>query len=312
MKSIELKRLLLFIPYWILATILGALAGAVLVYFIYNRSEWGSFFAATIIFGVSLGISQWVVLRRYFDAITKWILATASGWFIGGIATIAIGFLWLLTSDCEGMGCGLAYAVLIGIAGMIFTPFIVGSFQVAVLNRWFRGTGIFVLVPFTIIGWAVGIITSYIVVVDHLNLESEILKWITTGSITGLIAGVITVIPMTWAIGRLDQSGSLCISYSTDATIIDNSMSFEYAQALNQKGVRSGEKGWYHNAIKFFSKAIDIDAGFPSPYYNRANAYEELGDLDNAIADYKKFLSLNSDAALEEEVNGILGTISSK
>jgi len=38
--------------------------------------------------------------------------------------------------------------------------------------------------------------------------------------------------------------------------------------------------------------AIELDRNYNLAYYNRGYAYEEIGDYENALADYKRALKL--------------------
>ena len=49
----------------------------------------------------------------------------------------------------------------------------------------------------------------------------------------------------------------------------------------------------YKEAINHYTKAIKLKPDFPEPYYNRGNAYSEIGALDLAIKDFNMALALN-------------------
>lgn len=48
----------------------------------------------------------------------------------------------------------------------------------------------------------------------------------------------------------------------------------------------------YREAISYFSKAIELNPSAVSAYTGRATAYQELGDLSNAISDYSSLIKL--------------------
>lgn len=48
----------------------------------------------------------------------------------------------------------------------------------------------------------------------------------------------------------------------------------------------------YPQALANFQKAIDIDSQYSAPFYNRALLHEEMGQLEEAIADYKSYAHL--------------------
>jgi len=47
------------------------------------------------------------------------------------------------------------------------------------------------------------------------------------------------------------------------------------------------------NAIKEFSKAIEINSNYADAYHNRGSAYQSKGDIENAINDYRKAIEIN-------------------
>jgi tetratricopeptide (TPR) repeat protein len=50
-------------------------------------------------------------------------------------------------------------------------------------------------------------------------------------------------------------------------------------------------------AIDRFTEVILLKPDYANAYYNRANAYLELGYVDKAVADYTEFLRLRPDSA---------------
>jgi len=54
------------------------------------------------------------------------------------------------------------------------------------------------------------------------------------------------------------------------------------------------DKGEYQEAIADYSKAIEIDSQYADSYNNRGLAKEELGDYLGAIADYSKAIKIGS------------------
>lgn len=60
-------------------------------------------------------------------------------------------------------------------------------------------------------------------------------------------------------------------------------------------------KNDYNKSIYNFTKSIEIDSSYAEAYYNRGLAYEQLGQVDKAIADYKTSLryKTNFDKAIE-------------
>ncbi len=61
-----------------------------------------------------------------------------------------------------------------------------------------------------------------------------------------------------------------------------------------QRGINKAKIGNYTQAIKEFTKAIEIDPKLADAYYRRGLAYYEVEEFDKAIADYNFSLNLNS------------------
>jgi tetratricopeptide (TPR) repeat protein len=59
-------------------------------------------------------------------------------------------------------------------------------------------------------------------------------------------------------------------------------------------GLGAEERGDYDDAIRHFTKAIELDPRSFSSYYGRGNSWYAKGDYDRAIADYTKAIELNS------------------
>ena len=65
------------------------------------------------------------------------------------------------------------------------------------------------------------------------------------------------------------------------------------AIAYYNRGVGCCIVGSYEEAIKDYSKAIELDGKFIPAYYNRGNAYCEKGSYEEAIKDYSKAIELD-------------------
>ena len=63
------------------------------------------------------------------------------------------------------------------------------------------------------------------------------------------------------------------------------------------RGITYSEKGDYGNAIKDYTKAIELQPDYASAYYNRGVAYGQKGDYGNAIKDYTKAIELQPNYA---------------
>lgn len=76
------------------------------------------------------------------------------------------------------------------------------------------------------------------------------------------------------------------VAYSIDGSGLDPRYAFS-------RGIASGLRGDYANAITAYSEAIAFDPRFPIAYNNRGVSYFKTGDNDRAIADYTKSLQIN-------------------
>ncbi len=63
--------------------------------------------------------------------------------------------------------------------------------------------------------------------------------------------------------------------------------------AYNNRGMVFLKAGQMDKAILDFDKAITLDPAYAKAYYNRGSAFEQMGELDKAIADYKKTIALD-------------------
>ncbi len=73
----------------------------------------------------------------------------------------------------------------------------------------------------------------------------------------------------------------------------------KYVEANNYfyKGYNAVESGNYNDAIKYFTKNLEIFPNNAKAYYNRGRIYYNLQNYDNAISDFTKAIQLNPDFA---------------
>lgn len=79
-----------------------------------------------------------------------------------------------------------------------------------------------------------------------------------------------------------------------------------YPQALNELGLIALGKGKPKNAINTFNKIIERNPQYSYAYYNLGLAYQEIGDYNNSVANYRKYMKYVSDAAEKQEVEEII------
>jgi len=85
-----------------------------------------------------------------------------------------------------------------------------------------------------------------------------------------------------------EESGKAIADYSEAIEVAPDS-----ADAYYNRGDAYDEMGEYGKAIADYSKAIELDPNHASAYYNRGCAYGEIGAYDKAIPDYNKAIELN-------------------
>lgn len=62
------------------------------------------------------------------------------------------------------------------------------------------------------------------------------------------------------------------------------------------------ESGDYPQSLDYFGKALKLNPDQPFVYFNRARAYETLGDFKAAITDLEQCLTYNPDDALSARI----------
>jgi regulator of sirC expression with transglutaminase-like and TPR domain len=90
---------------------------------------------------------------------------------------------------------------------------------------------------------------------------------------------------------------------------MDSSLTVQYRQVHYERGVVYSGAGQYEQAIKNFTKAIDLDPDSAIVYYDRGIAYQNLKDYDNAIEDFEEYLELVPNARNKEDVLERLGKL---
>ena len=73
------------------------------------------------------------------------------------------------------------------------------------------------------------------------------------------------------------------------------------AALFMQRGYALGAGRKYDSAIAAFDRAIEFGPGWLAAYFGRGASYEEKGDMDRALADYKKCLELKATTELDQQ-----------
>jgi len=90
---------------------------------------------------------------------------------------------------------------------------------------------------------------------------------------------------------KLGISGSNTDAVKAFSKVIE--LNPQFAEAYYNRGTAYGMLANTQQAIKDFNKAIELNPQFPVAYYNRGKAYSELGNMQQAIKDYNKAIELN-------------------
>ncbi len=162
---------------WVLAS---AVSGAVTMTVTGDLVRAGSADAAVVVavfgllIGVSLGITQWLVLRRQVPRAYRWVLASALGGMVVGVLGLAMG---------EAVGGPFGGSV-IGAA--------LGSMQWLVLRRSISRAYVWVLA--SIVGFALGLTAGE---ASGFAVEGSA-GWLVGGSVQGVVVGAITGSALVW------------------------------------------------------------------------------------------------------------------
>ena len=109
---------------WELATVIGVVVGIALMFagvgVLLNDAPPVVFRAGLgAVFGTTLGIAQWLVLRRHLGVVGVWVLLIIVGWVVFWTLNIAGAFPegeGLAGKTVEGLWHGLVFGALVGVA----------------------------------------------------------------------------------------------------------------------------------------------------------------------------------------------------
>ena len=158
-----------------------------------TMSEWGTPFeqsimqiAAGTVIGISMGITQWLLLRKVFDVSLFWLYSVAIGFII--IELIAGIILWKLNINRGELSFiefnALAHALILAITGLL-----IGMIQLPLLRKHYSGSVYWVIA--STLAWGISIL---ITVIDQ---ESE-LALLITFIIGAFLYGAITGATLMW------------------------------------------------------------------------------------------------------------------
>ena len=173
---------------WTLATALGMLLGFLPSIVLVNIMDLA--FARIIVpllAGFLVGLAQWVVLRKYVNEVSDWILAAGASWAVG----YALG-LFIMN--------GLTGTGLDGFVGYILFGIIVALVQWPILRREIPNVWMWILA--NVIGWTAGFFLSQVALDLFFNGPSidPVASTSVISGVSGLVAGAITGIALIWIV----------------------------------------------------------------------------------------------------------------
>jgi hypothetical protein len=119
MQWLVLKRWLFRFHEWLIPTTAGALFGSIVVHLTWELvwTDLPALLTAIVkgaLLGASLGLGQWLALRRRFSRAGWWILATTAGWTVATVGEQAL--------DCLAFLAGSVPAALTGVVLVWLVP----------------------------------------------------------------------------------------------------------------------------------------------------------------------------------------------
>jgi hypothetical protein len=178
---------------WTLATALGMLLGFLPSIVLVNLLDLA--FARIIVplwAGFLIGLAQWVVLRKYLNDSSDWVLAAGASWAVG----FALGLMIM---------SGLTSTGLDGFFGYILFGIIVAVVQWPILRREIPNVWMWILA--NVIGWTAGFYASQFAL-DLLFNEPAIDPLASTSvlsGVSGLVAGAITGVALIWIVRKPER-----------------------------------------------------------------------------------------------------------
>ncbi|HEU0297046.1 MAG TPA: hypothetical protein VFR47_30180 [Anaerolineales bacterium] len=178
---------------WTLATALGMLLGFLPSIVFVNILDLA--FARVIVplwAGFLVGLAQWVVLRKYLNESSDWILAGGASWAVG----FALGLL--IMNGLTGTG-------LDGFFGYILFGIIVAIVQWPVLRREIPNVWMWILA--NVVGWTAGFYLSQFSLDLFFNGPTidPVASTSVLSGVSGLVAGAITGVALVWIVRKPER-----------------------------------------------------------------------------------------------------------
>jgi hypothetical protein len=178
---------------WTLATAFGMLLGFLPSIVLVNIMDLALARLIVPLFaGFLVGLAQWVVLRKYVNEVSDWILAAGASWAVG----YALG-LFIMN--------GLTGTGLDSFVGYILFGIIVALVQWPILRREIPNVWMWILA--NVIGWTAGFYMSQVALDLFFNgpTIAPIASTSVISGVSGLVAGAITGIALIWIIRKPER-----------------------------------------------------------------------------------------------------------
>ena len=179
---------------WTLATTFGMLLGFVSSLILVNTLSLPlARLIVPLAAGFLVGLSQWIVLHKYLNEVSDWVLAGSVSWAAG----YALG-LFVMN--------GLTGTGLDGLIGYILFGVIVALVQWTLLHREIPNVWMWVLA--NIVGWTTGFYLSQFSLDLFFNgpAINPIASTSVIAGVSGLVAGAITGIALVWIVRQPEQT----------------------------------------------------------------------------------------------------------
>ena len=178
---------------WTLATAFGMLLGFLPSIVLVNLMDLALARIIVPLFaGFLVGLAQWVVLRKYVNEVSDWILAAGASWAVG----YALG-LFIMN--------GLTGTGLDGFVGYILFGIIVALVQWPLLRREIPNVWMWILA--NVIGWTTGFLMSQVALDLFFNGPAidPVASTSVISGVSGLFAGAITGIALIWIVRQPER-----------------------------------------------------------------------------------------------------------
>ena len=178
---------------WTLATALGMLLGFLPSIVLVNLLDLAlARIVVPLWAGFLIGLAQWVVLRKYLNDASDWVLAAGASWAVG----FALGLL--IMNGLTGTGLG-------GFFGYILFGIIVAVVQWPILRREIPNVWMWILA--NVIGWTTGFYASQFALDLFFNdpVIAPLASTSVLSGVSGLVAGAITGVALIWIVRKPER-----------------------------------------------------------------------------------------------------------